>query len=216
MTHPISERFSEYLDGELPAPERHAVEAHLAECRECADLLHELRRVLARAQALEDVPPRLDLWPGVAAAIGAAPRRRWRVELPVPLLLAAGLTLMLLSGGAVALLLRAGHGAAPTLGQAPGAVVRPAGNVNPDDARGYDAAVRELESELVAGRGRLDSVTVRVVREKLALIDRAIADAERALAADSANAYLHGHLTQTRLRKLDLLRRAAALTHAVS
>ena len=57
---------------------------------------------------------------------------------------------------------------------------------------------------------------MRVVEEKLRLIDQAIADAEKALSADPANAYLTGHLTQTRLRKLDLLRRAAALTRAVS
>ncbi|HXI21658.1 MAG TPA: hypothetical protein VNH46_11255, partial [Gemmatimonadales bacterium] len=82
--------------------------------------------------------------------------------------------------------------------------------------RGYAAAVRELQGELAAGRDGLDSTTVRVVEEKLALIDRAIADAERALAADPANTYLHGHLMRTRMRKLDLLRRAAALTHAVS
>jgi hypothetical protein len=73
-----------------------------------------------------------------------------------------------------------------------------------------------LEAEVAAGGGRLDSVTVRIVRNKLLLIDRAILEAERALAADSGSTYLHGHLTQTRLRKLDLLRQAAALARRVS
>jgi hypothetical protein len=82
--------------------------------------------------------------------------------------------------------------------------------------RGYDAAIRKLEAELFAGRERLDSTTVRVVEEKLRLIDQAILEAERALTADPVNGYLHGHLTQTRMRKLDLLRRATALTRAVS
>ena len=81
--------------------------------------------------------------------------------------------------------------------------------------RSYEAAIRELQSELEAGRGRLDSTTVGVVEDKLRLIDRAILEAERALAADPANGYLTGHLTQTRMRKLDLLRRATALTRAV-
>jgi Putative zinc-finger len=218
MTHPATERLSAYLDGELGSEERLALDAHLATCPECRDLLKDLRRVLARAQALEDRAPRTDLWPGVAAAIGARPRRGRRVTLPLPALLAAGLALMALSGGAVALLLRSRAPAAlalpATLSQAPEA---PA--VIPAEAQaspGYDLAVRELEGELTAGREHLDSVTVRVVEEKLALIDRAIRDAERALAADPANAYLHGHLTRTRMRKLDLLRRAAALTHAVS
>jgi len=57
---------------------------------------------------------------------------------------------------------------------------------------------------------------VRVVGEKLAIIDRAIAEAEQALATDSSDTYLHSHLAQTRLRKLELLRRAAALTRQVS
>jgi hypothetical protein len=92
--------------------------------------------------------------------------------------------------------------------------ITPAGVVRSD--RGYAAAVRELSAELEAGRGRLDSTTVRVVEQKLQLIDRAIAEAEQALTADSANAYLHGHLARTRLRKLDLLRRATLLTRAVS
>jgi hypothetical protein len=82
--------------------------------------------------------------------------------------------------------------------------------------RGYDAAIRKLEAELLAGRERLDSTTIRVVEEKLRLIDHALLEAERALSADPANGYLHGHVTQTRMRKLDLLRRAAALTRAES
>jgi len=218
MTHPLSEQLSEYLDGGLDPEAEREVAGHLAGCPECGALLAELRRVLSRAQALEDLPPRQDLWPGVAAAIGAAPARRWHVSLPVPVLLAAGVALMLLSGGAVALLLRSQGRSLPvaitpgTGSQTPSVVTA----AEPDDSRGYDAAVKALQREVDAGAGRLDSTTVRIVTQKLQLIDRAIAEAERALAADPANSYLHGHLTQTRLRKLDLLRRAAALSHSVS
>jgi anti-sigma factor RsiW len=217
MTHPSSEQLSEYLDGALDPEAERETAAHLAGCPECGVLLAELRRVLVRAQALEDLPPRQDLWPGVAAAIGAAPSRRWRISVPVPLLLAAGVALMLVSGAAVAIVLRRQAPVNPaavagsTLGQAP-AVVASA----PDDARGYDAAVRALTRELDQNAGRLDSTTVRVVTQKLAMIDRAIAEAEQALTADPGNNYLHGHLTQTRLRKLDLLRRAAAIGRTVS
>jgi hypothetical protein len=125
---------------------------------------------------------------------------------------------MLLSGGTVGLLLR-GPATAPRavasadLGDTGRALVR---ITEAGVERGYDAAIRRLEGELVAGRGRLDSATVRMVEDKLRLIDHAILEAERALAADPANAYLNGHLTQTRLRKLELLRRVAALTRAVS
>jgi hypothetical protein len=83
-------------------------------------------------------------------------------------------------------------------------------------ARSYDSAVDDLERVLADGRGRLDTTTVRVLEQNLALIDRAIAQAQRAVAADSANLYLNTHLAETMRRKIDLLRQAAALVSAVS
>jgi predicted anti-sigma-YlaC factor YlaD len=214
MTHPSTELLSEYLDGELDPEAERETAAHLAGCPECGALLAELRRVLVRAQALEDRPPRGDLWPGVAAAIGAAQGRRRRVSVPVPLLLAASITLMLLSGGAVALLMRTRTvvPVAESVAPAGGSVI----TAGSEESRGYDLAVKSLTQELAENSANLDSTTVRIVQQKLGLIDRAIADAERALAADPANTYLHGHLTQTRLRKLDLLRRAATIGRAES
>ena len=76
----------------------------------------------------------------------------------------------------------------------------------------YDAAVADLEQALKKGRGRLDPSTIAIVEQNLQIIDRAIEQAREALAADPANSYLSGHLVETRRRKLDLLRRATALT----
>jgi anti-sigma factor RsiW len=76
----------------------------------------------------------------------------------------------------------------------------------------YDAAVVDLERALHRGRGRLDSSTIAIVEHNLQIIDQAIAQARQALAADPANSYLSTHLVEARRRKLDLLRRAAALT----
>jgi hypothetical protein len=83
-------------------------------------------------------------------------------------------------------------------------------------ARGYDAAVDDLERVLAEGRGRLDTATVRVLEQNLAIIDRAIAQARRAVAADSSNLYLNSHLAETMRRKIDLLRQAATLVSAAS
>jgi hypothetical protein len=77
----------------------------------------------------------------------------------------------------------------------------------------YDAAVADLERALASGRGRLDARTVSVVEQNLKVIDQAIDQARKALAADPANSYLSTHLVETRRRKLDLLRRAAALVN---
>ena len=83
--------------------------------------------------------------------------------------------------------------------------------VRPSASQSYAAAVADLEQVLSEGRGKLDSTTVKVIEQNLAAIDRAIAEAQRALAADSANLYLNTHLAETMRRKLDLLRQAAAL-----
>jgi len=76
----------------------------------------------------------------------------------------------------------------------------------------YDAAVADLERALKQGRGRLDPATITIVEHNLQTIDEAIRQAREALAADPANTYLSGHLVEARRRKLDLLRRATALT----
>jgi hypothetical protein len=78
----------------------------------------------------------------------------------------------------------------------------------------YDAAVADLEKAVKNGRGRLDKATIDIVEHNLQIIDQAIAQASDALAADPANGYLSGHLIEARRRKLDLLRRAAALAEA--
>jgi hypothetical protein len=85
----------------------------------------------------------------------------------------------------------------------------------PTDGR-YAAQVADLERALARGRGRLDTATVYVIEKNLAIIDRAIRDAQTALAADPANSYLHLHLAHEMRRKLELLRQAAVLAGARS
>jgi anti-sigma factor RsiW len=240
MTDQWTDRLSEYLDDELAAPERTALEAHLETCAACTQTLGELRRVVRRARVLGDRQPARELWPGIAQRIGlpeptglpeqtsisvpfgrsrqvgTAARRR-RVTFSLPQLLAAGIALAVLSGGGV-WLLQPGAGSLavepmPAASQdAPIPGVRAVGTGAA--AGSYDAAVDDLERVLAEGRDQLDSTTVRVLEHNLALIDRAIADARRALAADSANLYLNSHLAETMRRKVDLLRQAAALVAA--
>jgi hypothetical protein len=57
---------------------------------------------------------------------------------------------------------------------------------------------------------------VRVIEKNLGIIDRAIRDAQSALAADPGNAYLNQHLARETRRKLELLRQAATLASARS
>jgi anti-sigma factor RsiW len=222
MTDPWTDRLSAYVDDELSATERGQLEAHLGDCAACRATLEELRAVVARAASLEDRDPERDLWPGIAERIGAARSkeptkagrwRRWRLVLTVPQLAAAALALMALSAGSVWLAKPRG----PIMQQASapptavtGTAVAPVSLVEGT----YESAVRDLERVLAEGRGRLDTATVRVLEQNLRIIDLAIAECRRALAADPASPYLNAHLAQTMRRKLELLRRAARLTAA--
>jgi hypothetical protein len=222
MSDQWTDRLSEYLDGDLADSERVALEAHLDACRECGETLAGLRRIVMRARSLEDREPVRDLWSGVAQRIGlpepvgAVPRRR-RITFSVPQLLAAGIALAVLSGGG-AWLLHPKPGQVATVQPAPqGSGSLPVTTVRTGaPTRGYDAAVEDLERILAEGRGRLDTTTVKVLEQNLAIIDQALAQARRAVAADSANIYLNSHLAETMRRKIDLLRQAAALVSAAS
>jgi hypothetical protein len=227
MSDQWTERLSEYLDGELQDEERAGLDAHLRDCAECAAVLADLKRVAIRARALTDREPAADLWPGIAADIGATtpstgvpaarrgghPGRQWSFTMPE--LAAAGIALMVLSGGAAWWLHPSARTNVGVAAKPPApAIVAPASNRT--RPRGYDGAVSDLERVLAEGRGRLDTATVRVLERNLAAIDSAIAQAQRAVAADSANVYLNSHLADTRRRKLELLRQAANLVTAVS
>jgi len=217
-----TDRLSEYLDGDLAEAERAALEEHVVGCAECRATLVGLRRVVTRARALEDRPPAADLWPGIAARIGARSaqpvplRRARRLSFSLPQLAAASIALATLSGGSVWLLR---PGAVPVAVAPPAPPLPPSTPALPAGAgagRSYDAAVADLERVLIEGRGRLDSTTVRVLEQNLAVIDMAIAQARRAVEADSANLYLNSHLAETMRRKLELLRQAATLVSAAS
>ncbi len=115
-----TDRLSDYLDGELAAGEATALEAHVAGCSGCAQLLRELRAVVATAADLDDAPPAHELWPGIEARLEAAresdarvaavneptgvislARRRRHFSFTLPQLAAAGVALVALSSTVV-------------------------------------------------------------------------------------------------------------------
>jgi len=225
-----TDKLSEYLDDELSPRERQAVESHLCGCAECAAVLDDLTRVVERAQRLDRRPPRADLWDGIAARIetrGAAPRR---VSFTLPQLAAAAVVLIAASAGiawqfadraasrsdiarSTEAQSRASSGYEALAEREPSAERSniDIAHVSFADAQ-YDAAVSDLEKALQNGRRRLDKTTIAIVEHNLQIIDQAIEQARQALETDPANDYLSGHLVEARRRKLDLLRRAAALT----
>jgi Putative zinc-finger len=217
MSDQWTDRLSEYLDGELTKREQEQIEAHLAQCDECRTILDQLRAVVARASMLPSGAPASDLWPGVEARLNTSgktlpfrTRAVRRISFTLPQLVAAGLALMVLSGGAVWLSQFGGRTTSlPPAAAAPisGPAVTPIGLTNPR----YDEAVRELEDALDAGRAQLDPETVKILESNLQAIDQAIEQSRRALEADPANGFLYSHLAEARQRKLALLRRASLL-----
>jgi anti-sigma factor RsiW len=219
----FTDRLSDYLDGEeLSAPERAAIEEHLATCGACRTTLAELEAVAARAASLTDAAPAADLWAGVAERLTPPttvlefprPLHR-RFSFTLPQLVAAGLALMVMSGGLV-WVARLGDPRAslpPAIALVERPEPEPLSRVGFADAN-YDQAVADLEKVLEHNRSRLDPQTVQILEDNLRTIDQAIEQSRKALRADPANVYLNSHFAASRNRKLALLRRASALAMA--
>jgi hypothetical protein len=223
MTDQWTDRLSGYLDLELAPAERKELESHLQTCAACREILDDLRAVVARAGALEDREPDYDLWPGVREAIGGRkvveldsrrkPARRFSFSLSQ--LVAAAASLVLVSSGAAWFLSQPSGNQGPV---AAGVVSTPV-EIQPIgfDRRGRaDSAITQLERVLDEESGRLDSATVRILTQNLALIDRAIGQARKALESDPNNPYLNDHLARTMRKKIEVLRRAADLAQVAS
>ena len=223
------DRLSEYLDDELSATDRRALEEHLSSCDVCRSTLAELRSVVAAARALEHSPPSRELWPNIAAVITSgsnkdvlplrAPAPRHRISFTMPQLAAAAVILMAVSGAAVWFVANGGGTAEPVSGtvvhtssdEVPSAVlVNAAVSTDPT----YAATVAQLEQTLERERASLDPATVEVIERSLATIDGAMADARAALDADPGNLYLHRQLENTMQKKIAVLQRATRLSRA--
>lgn len=185
-----SDRLSEYLDGELSPDEAGELELHLRDCAACRQGLMELKAVVARLAA--DPVRRADQptdreWQAIRRGM-SAPRRRWMI----PTALAAGLAGLAIAGA----LLRPGEPARVQAGSVPAVYVQATG---------------ELETILQDNKARLRPETVKALEESLVAIDSALAQAERALAADPANDYVTRSMGRLRDARLTVLRQAVAV-----
>jgi hypothetical protein len=228
-------RLSEYLSDELSGADKLAVEAHLATCDECNRALQDLARVVDEADALGDIEPPADLWPGIAAAIVAssdsagdahdgarviafpgarAPRASVdRVEVSRRGLAAAAVVLVALTAAAAwfagSTAAAPGQPAADPFAGPAGAIAPVSGEAPPPEAMAGELAV--LEDVLASARSVLDPNTVRVLERNLGVIEQAIADSREALAQDPGNTFLAQHLERMYRRKLVYLQDAVRL-----
>jgi anti-sigma factor RsiW len=226
MTDKWTVQLSAYLDGELDSVDRAALEAHLASCDECRVAVEQLRGVVGWAQAYQGSNPQRDVWPQIAGEIRKSPQaaiklgaereaRSWWRRLTVPQAVAAAVSLLLVGSGSwwvarataprdrIAAVIDV---SAPPEGFTVAAAIHA--------AKTYGPAIADLERFLLSEQTTLDTATVRVLREKLAIIDRAMAEAQDALAQDPNSGYLIDHYTEMMRKKLSVLRAVARRAEA--
>ena len=224
MTDRWTDSLSEYADGELTPEDRTELGRHLESCAECAATLEELEQVTERARGLVDREPTRDLWPAVEARLSTRPLASEtngddtpRVRKPRPRVVSLTWPELAAAGIAVAALATAAfwlgtHGERPETRAAVPAI---SGDLSPASRQtDSEAAIAELREALSRGRDDLDTSTVRVLEQNLLVIERSIAEARTALAADPANPYLRRHLQETMGRKVSLMRQATFVASA--
>lgn len=218
-----NDRLSAYLDDELSASQCDAVDGHLATCEECRAVLAQLGRVRDWAEEYEGELPRERVWDGIRStirgntgqnqvvSIDSGHRRTRRPRYIIPAALAATLALAAVGTGSW----WAARATAPTreilVSTNPTRLITTSTpGTSLLAAEKYGAAIAQLEQALFQNGGHLDTATVRILSEKLIVIDRAITEAREALADDPASEYLADHFTNMMQRKLALLRNAAS------
>jgi hypothetical protein len=229
-------------EGLLSPEDDERVREHLAGCSECRAELEALSRLLEDLGDLPlEAAPARDLWPQIAWRIeggeavpkdteglrnplqgtrqgtdpGEIPERQKsarRISLPAWQLLAASITIALISGGSVWAVLS--DRTAPADGDPfPGSFTAQMAGWG-EAYGGYDEAITDLEAVLEAGQGVLDPQTLRVLEQNLETIDTAIREVGEALTDDPGSAVLQRILAHNLRRKMDLLRKAAVVVYA--
>jgi hypothetical protein len=232
MNDAYVDRISEYLDGELDPKTRREMEAHLTGCAACTEILEDLRRLHSEARSLPLEGPADDLWPGIEERIRRASqaqeparieRAAWRgrrISFSMPQLAAACLAVAAISGAAVWVAVSRAP-VVPGAGVTGGTARMASSGSTSGESLGVRSSdplaaqdVQELRRILDSSRKDLDPATVRSLEESIVIIDVAIRQAQRALAADPANPYVRAHLDETMRRKVQLLHRATVLASA--
>jgi hypothetical protein len=227
--HVSFDELQDFQEGLLPPEENEAVRGHLEGCSACR---RDLEALSALLRGMGDLPrqaePSRDLWPQIEWRIGgeagaarggerwgpSEAKRRRQITLPAWQLLAASITLALVSGGVVWMALSGGLRDSGPVASVPVDVslAQPAGWETALDE--YHSAVSDLEEVLEVGRDALDPETVKILEENLQAIDNAINEAQAALAQDPGSKVLGRLLAENLRRKIDVLRRAAIAVYA--
>ena len=192
----IRDQLDGYVAGTLDVRSADMVRSHLEHCAECrADEAAARFQAPRLASLPRSVPPARPLWEGIESRLAPRRSRRGVPWLPLAAMLAVTV-------GAGWWLSR--QAADPV------AVAVDTSAAVPSQAAAYQLAATDLEASLL-DEAKLEPVTASALRRDLVTMNTAIEETSNALRSDPANEVLQElHLSALR-RKLDLLRRAAAL-----
>jgi anti-sigma factor RsiW len=208
MNEHVIAQLDDYIDGALPQAESAALQAHLEVCPSCAAAHARLASLLAGAAALpRSIEPPAEVWAAVRARTVDARPSRWAMlwSLRYPLA-AAAVALIVITSLATMLLTRQ----PPSVALSPNASVTLAALAEAEQE--YKLIAAGLEQTLQQRQGDVDPATLRIVRENLRIIDRAINDAHAALQRDPRDAALPRLISRNHQRKIDMLERTLRLS----
>ena len=221
ITH---ELLDEFLDETLPAEVADEVRRHLETCVACRDELRAHDELRAAAASLpRSVMPERDLWPGIAAHLGAQEVVRTSFgggSRPVVSAPGGGRSLRWFAAAAaivvaVAVAYQLGRSQRSTViveGPPPASVAAAvAASASPDVELELRQVRDELRDRLELRRDELDESTMEIIDENLELIDHAIERISVALASDPGNARLTRQLVFAYRQQIDLLRRSTEM-----
>ena len=234
------EWIEDLVDGTIVPIRRAELERHLAECEACRALAADLRIIHDTAASLEPLEPPAGVWLQIAGRL-----RQQGHALPPPpaversrrhtALLAIAAALVLLVGGAIAMLWIEYRGQNPGSPQvasapAPAPATQPAGNAPADvdvesveaefrlAEQHYQNAIAKLEQaarldQAASGGSQavLDPQTAAMLQKNLQVIDQAIAESRSALRAEPLSAPARDSLFDALRRKVALLQDTIAL-----
>ena len=206
----------EYVDGAraadragAPDPRLAAFESHLSGCARCQSLVADFTSIRRTAAALDQHLPPPRLWAKIASSIEDEQRKPWwarslanTFSAWVPVAVAASLAMLL--GGVAWLVWRPAPSTA--LENTPGVTMA---------EQHYEQAIAGLQQIADAQNAGLDPGTRAVLRQNLAVIDRAISESRAALSTEPASVLAQESLLDALDTKVALLQDTVALASEI-
>ncbi len=212
----------DYVDGARAADHADAADArlaafesHLAGCARCQALVADFTTIRRTAAALDEHLPPPRVWAKIASSIEQEERQPWWTRslattfaARVPLAAAASLALLL--GGAAWFGWQQGRGSTPQTA----AVQTPDAGTAVAEQH-YEEAIAGLQQIVDAQDADLDPDTRAVLRQNLAVIDRAISESRDALSDEPASTLAQESLLDALDTKVALLQDTVALASEI-